>query len=172
MLFFLFLFKFYYCSSHFHTQLCSSVCDCVCMMCLTSSTLDGAVLPAAMCPDVEILWLLLLLTAPVLGRVQGHGVLIVDFIALVMKQQHLDHNEEEVQEREAAPAQRLLYICKTSYILVQLVLLLNIINFNSVKTFIQPLHSSARGPICLTIPNALWIHFYAWSGPTINNVSI
>lgn len=80
------------------------VCVTVCVMCLTSSTLDGAVLPAAVCPDVEILRLPLLLTAPVLGCVQGHGVLIVDFVALVVKQQHLDHNEEEVEEREAVPA--------------------------------------------------------------------
>lgn len=104
-------------------------------MCLASSTLDGAVLPAAVCPDVEILRLPLPLTAPVLGCVQGHRVLIVDFVALVVKQQHLDHNKEEVEEREAEPAHRLSYVCKTSNIVVQLVLLSNIINFNSVKTW-------------------------------------
>ena len=58
-------------------------------MSVTSSTLDSAVLPAAVCPDVEMLWFLLLLIAHVLSCVQRHCVLIVDPIALVMKEQHL-----------------------------------------------------------------------------------
>lgn len=110
------------------------MCVTVCVMCLTSSTLDGAVLPAAVCPDVEILRLPLLLTAPVLGCVQGHGVLIVDFVALVVKQQHLDRNEEEVEER-GVPAQRLSDARKTSNTVVQLVPLSNIINFNCIETW-------------------------------------
>lgn len=58
-------------------------------VCVTSSTLDGAVLPAAVSPDVEILLLPLLLAAAVLRRVQRHRVLVVDPVALVVEQQDL-----------------------------------------------------------------------------------
>lgn len=58
-------------------------------VCFTSSTLDSTVLPAAVRPDIEIFLFPVLLTAPVLRNVQGHRVLIVDPVALVMKKQHL-----------------------------------------------------------------------------------
>lgn len=56
---------------------------------VTSSTLHGAVLPAAVRPDVKILGLLLLLAASFLTCVQRHCVFIVDAVALVMEEQHL-----------------------------------------------------------------------------------
>lgn len=69
---------------------------------LTSSALDSTVLPAAVSPDVEILWFFLLFAAPVLGCVQRHCVLIVDFITLVMKEQHLEHNGEGLKEKRSS----------------------------------------------------------------------
>ena len=52
--------------------------------------MDGAVPPAAVGPDVEVLGVPLVLpAAPVPGRVHGHGVLVVDPVGLVVEQQHL-----------------------------------------------------------------------------------
>lgn len=74
----------------------------ICVMILvsvTSSTLDSTVLPAAVCPDVEVLWFFVLLTDPVLCCVQGHRVLIVDSITLVMKKQHLGTRQRQAEEK-------------------------------------------------------------------------
>lgn len=73
----------------------------ICVMILvrvTSSTLDSTVLPAAVRPDVEVLWFFVLLTDPVLCCVQGHRVLIMDSITLVMKEQHLGTRQRKAEE--------------------------------------------------------------------------
>ena len=62
----------------------------------TSTTLDGAVAPAAVGPDVEVLGVPLVVpAAPVPGGVHGHGVLVVDAVGLVVEQQHLERRGEE-----------------------------------------------------------------------------
>jgi len=61
---------------------------------LTSATLDGAVLPAAVGPDVEVLRVPLVLPpAPVPGHVDRHRVLVVDPVRLVVEQQHLEEGD-------------------------------------------------------------------------------
>lgn len=69
----------------------------LCLSCrsLTSSTMDSTVLPATVSPDIEALLLRLFLIDPVLACVQRYGVLIVDSIALVMKQQNLRGQQRE-----------------------------------------------------------------------------